>query len=131
MGIIEDYTKLIEIDSLYVLGYYRRAEAYYATKKYSEALRDCNRIIEIDSNLKEIYVLKGKINFETGYYDEALNDINKAIKKGSVSEELYLLKAEIKLKKKKTKNLQFHLNILMHLCHWLRYLHVTKIESSQ
>lgn len=50
---IEDATKAVDLDGKYLKGYMRRAQAYEATDKLSEALKDYQKVLELDPTIKQ------------------------------------------------------------------------------
>jgi hypothetical protein len=73
------YTKAIELNPSYVHAYNNRCIAYYLTKDYENALKDCSKAIELSPKYPFCYNHRGIIYYAQKEYDKALSDYNTAI----------------------------------------------------
>jgi len=85
---INDYSKCIELDSLYKDVYINRGRLYYNMNKNEEALKDFNMAVRVDRNDKA-YNNRGSVLMRYGLNEEALKDFNMALKINQMSVETY------------------------------------------
>jgi tetratricopeptide (TPR) repeat protein len=69
---IEDYTKAIETDPQFAIGYLNRGAAFCRQGQYDEALKDLDRGIEPDRGNADAYLFRGSILSNAGEYERAL-----------------------------------------------------------
>ena len=75
---ILEYTKAIEIDSLYQIAFSQRGNAKYLLKDFRGAILDFSKSIELKKDYLDFY-FRGKCYFLLNKLDDALSDFNKAI----------------------------------------------------
>ncbi len=78
-GGMEDFTKAIEVDSLYAQAYNNRGAYRKSAKNYKGALEDLNKAIDIDSTYASAYNNRANTYFDLRNLDNALHDYNKAV----------------------------------------------------
>ena len=76
---IENYGKVIEMDSEYVFAYLNRGLAYIKDGNFDRAIKDFNKAIELDPNEEFAYRNRGISYFNKRHADLAIADFNKAI----------------------------------------------------
>lgn len=78
-GAIEDYSKVLELDSKFVTAYISRGSAFLDLKKYNEAITDYNKAIELAPHDAQIYAYRGRAYYEVEQFKEAMEDYDKAL----------------------------------------------------
>jgi tetratricopeptide (TPR) repeat protein len=76
---IAAYTRVIELDSGYVLAYSNRGEAYYSIGEYDEAVADYTKAIKLAPEFWLAYYHRGLVYEAKGEYEEAASDYEKVI----------------------------------------------------
>lgn len=76
---IDDFTKVLAIDSKNSESYHNRGLANFRLQNYSSALKDMNEAIELNP-LPQSYDIRGRINLELKEYQNALNDFTSILK---------------------------------------------------
>jgi Flp pilus assembly protein TadD len=96
-GAINDYDKVIELNSNYPMQYNKigmaynnKAYTYVKKKEYNEALPFVERALELDKTDWHFWDTRGEIYLNLGQYEKALSDFNKAIKIEGNSNSFYL-----------------------------------------
>lgn len=100
---LEEYNKVITIDTVDAKVYYNRAEAYYNLKDQDKAFVDYNKSISLDSTNVLSYLKRASIYLDKKDYDEALADYKKVLHLDPL--EKYTDRDEIKAMIKKIKPL--------------------------
>ena len=91
MGAIADYTKAIEIDSMYIDPYTNRSNVNEHLGNFEASLKDLGYVIKHDP--KAVYYnMRGVIYGRMQVFDMALNDFDKAIALDSGASEYYFNK---------------------------------------
>ena len=76
---IEDYDKVIKLNSNDA-GYYNgRGSAKYSLGEYKESIEDYNKAIELNPNKVSYYNKRGNGKYKLGEYKESIEDYNKAV----------------------------------------------------
>ena len=76
---IEDYDKVIKLNSNDA-GYYNgRGSAKYSLGEYKESVEDYNKAIKLNPNKVSYYNKRGNGKYKLGEYKESIEDYNKAI----------------------------------------------------
>lgn len=85
-GAINDYDKIIELNSNYPIQvakfatvYNNKAYSLVRLKKYQEALPFVEKALELDKTEWFIWDTRGEIYYNLANYDKSLKDLNKAI----------------------------------------------------
>ena len=78
-GAISDFTKAIELDSLYVRAYGGRAVNQAKLKNFQEAIADFTKAIELENSYVKGFVGRGIYQAEIGNYKESILDFTEAI----------------------------------------------------
>lgn len=73
-GAIKDYSKAIELDSMYAGSYHNRSIAKIELKDYEGALQDLNKAIELDPSNYNSFNYRGIANHNIGNSEEARLD---------------------------------------------------------
>lgn len=76
---LEDFNKVIELDSNNAIGYFGRARSKSALGDENGAIADCNKAIEFKPDFSMAYNNRGWSYFKLKKNIEALKDLNKAI----------------------------------------------------
>ncbi len=77
---IEDYSKVLELDSINIMAYHNRAETYTKKDDLEKALTDYNKILLLDSaNIANIYIKRAALFEQKKSYDKAIDDYEKVI----------------------------------------------------
>jgi tetratricopeptide (TPR) repeat protein len=76
---IKDFSRVIELDSNEVTGYYKRGYVNYLKTEYDAALGDLYKTIKVDSEHFEAYSVIGMIRVVRGSFDEAKDYYSKSI----------------------------------------------------
>lgn len=71
---IDDYTKVINLDSANISAYSNRADVYIALKDYEKAIDDCEKIIEMDSLSINAFLKRASVYELQREYKEAVED---------------------------------------------------------
>ncbi len=79
MDAIQDFTKVIELDSLNVDAYFLRGISKYNLKKYQDAIVDFVHVTTLESGNADAYYYKGLAEAELGNLDSALVDYTAAL----------------------------------------------------
>lgn len=77
---IEDYNKIIQLDSDYIEAYRQRGISYYEINKNDKAIDDFNFILKINPGDAGIYRLRGKAYTRKFDYKKAIEDFKEAIR---------------------------------------------------
>ena len=84
------YTKVIEIDSDYVMkAYLQRGFCKNLIKDFTGAIADFTKVIELDPNHQWAYVSRGSAKNKTGDYQSAIDDFNRALELDPKDQEAY------------------------------------------
>ncbi|MBL4735121.1 MAG: tetratricopeptide repeat protein [Flavobacteriales bacterium] len=78
-GAIEVYTKVLEVDSTFIVAYISRGSAYVDLKKYDLAIADYDKAEELEPDNARIYAYRGRAYYDSEQHDKAMNDYNKAL----------------------------------------------------
>ena len=73
-GAIEDYSKSIEIDSMFVDAYYNRGNSKYFLRDFKGAIDDYSQAIEIDPKYAEAYNNRSFAKDSLKDFEGAAND---------------------------------------------------------
>ncbi len=76
---IDDFSKVIKLDSSFVAAYHIRSLSYLKMGNYQNAMKDANRMVELDSDNYKSYYLRGLVCVKIRDYQNALKDYTKAI----------------------------------------------------
>lgn len=89
-GAIEDYTKVIKIDSKNLDAYIGRGNARSYLKNYKAAIEDYTRVINLEPEYADVYMNRAVISCKLGDKQRAIKDYQKAAnlyaKKGATHE---------------------------------------------
>ena len=86
---IEDYDKVIKLNSNDA-GYYNgRGSAKYSLGEYKESVEDYNKAIKLNPNKVSYYNKRGNGKYKLGEYKESIEDYNKAIELNSNNATFY------------------------------------------
>jgi tetratricopeptide (TPR) repeat protein len=78
---IADYTRAIEIDSVYNYeAFSKRAIAYGNVGQWEKAINDCNKAISLEPKLVKAYYNKGVAHASLGKLEEAIADFTEVLK---------------------------------------------------
>jgi tetratricopeptide (TPR) repeat protein len=77
---IRAYSKAIQLDSKFVLGYSHRATGYLSLKQYQSAIKDYDRILSLDPENNTAHSDRGIAKLESGHYLSAISDFGDAIR---------------------------------------------------
>ena len=77
--IIEDTTKVIEIDPQDGLAYLFRTDSYRATGEFNLALRDANKVIELNPTDLTAFTVRSSLYVAKSEYELAIADATKAV----------------------------------------------------
>ncbi|MFA8433314.1 MAG: tetratricopeptide repeat protein [Marinifilaceae bacterium] len=75
---IEDYNKILEIDSSFIFARYNRANALAKSRKLKEALLDYEKVIQMDPHFAQAYYNRGLIYIYQDEKEKAYEDLSKA-----------------------------------------------------
>ncbi|MGJ7032167.1 tetratricopeptide repeat protein [Niabella hirudinis] len=75
---VDDFTKLIALDTAYADAYKLRSNAYFAQSDYTRTLRDLDKGIELEPNNNEAYFIRGSVYQRLGKQEQADADLKKA-----------------------------------------------------
>jgi len=89
----DDFTKAIEINSIYFDAYYNRGCVYLEMAMLGEAVVDCGRAIEIYPAHAKAYNIRSIAYGRQHEYQKSLSDINRAIKLSPLEYEYYYNRA--------------------------------------
>jgi tetratricopeptide (TPR) repeat protein len=78
---VQAYTKAIQLDSKFLLGYEHRAGGYLSLKQYPQALKDYDKILALDPENATAYSDRGIAKLETSQYLSATFDFGEAIRR--------------------------------------------------
>jgi tetratricopeptide (TPR) repeat protein len=76
---IEDFSKVIEIDSKYMWAFFKRGEAKSELADFQSAIEDYSKVIEIDSNYKWAFQSRGIAKSKLNDFEGAVLDFDKVI----------------------------------------------------
>ncbi|HND54964.1 MAG TPA: tetratricopeptide repeat protein, partial [Pirellulaceae bacterium] len=79
-------TEAIEATDENAPAYHVRANAYWYSEQYVEAVADYDKLLEIVDDTAAIYASRGQVLVELGEFDEAVRDLDRAMKMGSASQ---------------------------------------------
>lgn len=108
-GAINDYDKIIELQSNYPITvakiatvYNNKAYCLVGLKKYNEALPFVEKALELDKTEWFIWDTRGEIHYYLGNYDKSIQDMSKVLTIKYNSENAYFIRglAYVKLSKK-------------------------------
>jgi tetratricopeptide (TPR) repeat protein len=77
---IEFYSKAIEYNSTFSMGYNARGLAWFALGQFKKSIADFNRAIQLDPYFDFAYANRGRCHVELSNSKEALTDFNEAIR---------------------------------------------------
>lgn len=86
---IDDYTRVITLDSMHVSAYLQRGFCKGMVKDFSGAIEDFTKVIEMDSTNKYAYISRGSAKNKTGEFQNAMDDFNKALGIDPTDQEAY------------------------------------------
>ena len=78
---IQAYTKAIQLNPNFMKAYEGRASAYYALKRYPQAISDHDKVLELDPDNVSAYADRGVTKLEAGQYPSAAFDLGEAIRR--------------------------------------------------
>jgi tetratricopeptide (TPR) repeat protein len=73
------FSKVLELDSLFMNAYDQTAKAYVILKEYKKALWYLNRYIDMNPNDVFPYFTRGKIHYWNHDYEKAIQDLKKSV----------------------------------------------------
>ena len=73
------FTKAIELDPNFALGYSNRGWVHIKLGQYEQAIADCTKAIELDPSLALAYNNRGWAYIESEQYEQAIADLDKAM----------------------------------------------------
>lgn len=77
---LNDYSRVLDIDTANVNAYTNRAGLYIKQKELEKALKDCNRALAIDSTFVRLYNQRAVIYEQMKDYEKAIDDYKKVLK---------------------------------------------------
>jgi len=90
---IENYTRLIMLDSKNEKAYLNRGYAKFSLKDYEGAIRDLNQVLSINPNCVEAYIKRAYAKYNLDDTQGAKNDFNAAIRANPNNAETYFKRA--------------------------------------
>jgi tetratricopeptide (TPR) repeat protein len=86
---IENYTKVIVIDSGYINAYIQRGFCKGMIKDFNGEIADYTKALQIDPKHKFAYISRGSAKNKTKEYQSAMDDFNKALELDPSDQEAY------------------------------------------
>lgn len=79
--IIDEYSKVIKLDSNFADAYNVRSEFFSREGQYGRAIADLNKAIALEPDSWDFYYTRGIAYTKTGQYEKAINDLTKFIER--------------------------------------------------
>ena len=76
---IENYTKVIELETSNIEAYYNRGLANQKLRSFDQAIEDFTRIIELRPDFTQAYFERGNTYFDRNQYEEAIKNYSKIL----------------------------------------------------
>lgn len=86
---IENFTKVIELDSTHINAYLQRGFCKNLVEDFAGAISDFTTVISLDPNHRWAYVSRGSAKNKTGDYQSAIDDFNTALEFDATDQEAY------------------------------------------
>lgn len=86
---IENYNKVIALDSAHINAYLQRGFCNNLIKDFKAAIDDFTKVISLDPKHKWAYVSRGSAKNKTGEYQSAMDDFNQALELDPTDQEAY------------------------------------------
>ena len=125
---IQQFTKVLQIDSNNYFAYYHRGTAYRDIKKYKNAISDFNSCIEIDPNNSWAYFQLGGVWADQAELEKAIEIYNQALKINPKHVEVYGTRGIIKSLLGKIDSALEDLNMAIEIDPQIPMLYVTKAQ---
>lgn len=87
---ISQFTKAIELNSVYKEAYFGRGICYLQTSDYDKAIIDLTKVIKIDTKNSDAYYYRGQAYFSKKEYAKSMEDVRTAEKLGKTIDPKFL-----------------------------------------